>query len=87
MFRLIPLIALLALAAPAHADARNTQLESLVANEIDTYVDGVDVADLSNGQLATIYSIMHGGRSESDKRAMIRSAIGGRNTLRGLLFN
>lgn len=89
--KFLTLSALLAgamLASPANAQTNEpSQLEHLVAMNLHNYVDGVEASELSNAQLARVYSIMHGHGSESDKRAMIKSAIGGPFSLRGLLFN
>ncbi len=71
----------------AVAQGQPSQLEALVASELHHYTNDATVDDLNNSQLAQIYSIMHSNRSEGDKRRLIQSAIGGRNTLRGLLFN
>jgi len=80
------LIAALASAAQADGPPKN-QLQAAVARDLPAYVQGVDVTTLSQHQLASIYSILHGGHSGSEKQALIRSAIGGRYSLRGLLFN
>lgn len=69
----------------AQADGR-TQMIRAVAHELGNYVQGVDPETLSIQQLAAIRSIMYSSRSESDKRGLIRSAVGGRNSLRSLLF-
>ena len=70
----------------ALAEAPTDQLYANVSRELPHYVKDVDVDSLSRSQLAHIYSIMHGGRSESDKGRMIRSVLGGQYSLRGLLF-
>jgi len=71
-------------ASAALAEAPKDQLLSLVEFELPGYVPGVDAKSLTRHQLATIYSIMHSNRSGGDKRALIRSAIGGRYALRSL---
>ena len=81
------LFALILGTGAALAEAPTDQLYASVSRDLPHYVKDVDVDSLSRSQLAHIYSIMHGGRSESDKRKMIRSALGGRFSLRGLLFN
>lgn len=83
----ITTLALILSAGPALADAPSDQLLTNVSRELPHYVNDVDVHSLSRSQLAHIYSIIHGGYSESDKRKLIRSALGGRYSLRGLLFN
>ena len=74
-------------ASVARAEVHADQIFSLVSQELPVYVKDVDPATLSRHQLLTIYSILHSGRSGGDKIAMIRSVIGGRGSLRGLLFN
>ena len=80
-------LALILSASAALAEASSDQLLANVSRELPHYVSGVDASTLSRSKLAHIYSIMHDGRSESDKRKMIRSVLGGRHSLRGLLFN
>ena len=63
---------------------RNLFRKPVPTFRIALYVPGVDAKSLTRHQLATIYSIMHSGRSGGDKRALIRSAIGGRYALRSL---
>ncbi|WP_049644759.1 hypothetical protein [Candidatus Rhodobacter oscarellae] len=58
-----------------------------MSRDLHRYVRDVTVDDLRNSQVAAIYVIMHGRHSEGEKRMLIRSTVGGRNTLRGLLFN
>jgi hypothetical protein len=82
---LLATAALLSLTAPA--TAKTDQLLSLVEMELPFYAPGVDARSLSRAQLASIYSILHGSKSGGDKRALIRSVIGGPYSLRGLLFN
>lgn len=89
MFRPASLAASLAIAlamtAPMPATANQDQLLTNVSRELPNFVPGVDAASLSRHQLAAIYQIIHSGESHSDKRNLIRSAIGGRFSLRGLL--
>jgi len=73
-----------AFSTPAHAVSE--QLLRLVSAELPNYVSGVDVNSLSNSQLATIYSIMHGPKSEGAKTGLIKSTLGGRNSIRSLFF-
>ncbi len=80
------LIAAIGFAAQAGNPPEN-QLRALVAKELPSYVQGVDVSTLSQHQLAHIYSILHGPYSGMERKAMLRSAIGGGYSLRGLLFN
>lgn len=91
MFSNLPRITLIAAALslplPALAVGPNDQLLALVSSEMPRYAPNVDASTLRRGQLAMIYSIMHSDRTESNKRLHIRSVLGGRNTLRGLLFN
>jgi len=63
-----------------------TQAQRLVAHDLKYYAPGTDPKSLTRAQLDHIYLIMHSRRTESDKRNLIKSAIGGPNTLRGLLF-
>jgi len=74
-------------ALSAQAKAPSDQLLANVTRELPNYVANVDASTLRRSQLAAIYSIMHDGHSEGEKRMMIRSVIGGRHSLRGLLFN
>ena len=81
------LIAAMAL-TPAVAHADRTPLEQSVARELPRYgFKDVDVDQLSSNQVATLYMLMYSKRSHGDKRALIKSTLGGRNTLRGLLFD
>ena len=64
----------------------NEQLRRAVSFELARYDIEVDVRDLSTGELAAIQQIANSDRSYSDKRGLIRSAVGGRYSLRGLLF-
>ncbi len=80
------LIATLASVAQA-GNAPENQLRALVAKELPSYVQGVDVSTLSQHQLANIYSILHGPYRGQEKKALLRSAIGGPYTLRGLFLN
>lgn len=85
-----PLILAALLAAPAATARANTpdsQLYLLVSRELPVYVADVDASQLSQRQLAVIYSILHSDNSGGDKAAMIRSVIGGRFSLRSLFVN
>lgn len=72
--------------ALAPAVRANDQLLSNVSRELHHFVPGVDATSLSHSQLAQIYLIMHSDDTESEKRNLIRSAIGGRFALRGLFL-
>ncbi len=72
---------------PAAAQADRSPMEKNVARELRTYGFGeVDVDTLTSGQVAALHHILHSKRSTGDKRALIKSTLGGRNSLRGL-FN
>jgi len=87
MLRPLALAALIALPAPfASADTPNGQIYALVSRELPDYVNDVDVSQLSQHQLASIYMIMHSSDSAGERTAMIRSIIGGRFSLRSLFF-
>lgn len=86
MPRIATLLLALLIALPATAQAPRDQLLSNVSRELPLYVPGTDASTLSRSQLATIYSIMHGGHSDGEKRVLIRSVLGGQYSLRGLLF-
>ncbi|WP_227418227.1 hypothetical protein [Roseitranquillus sediminis] len=75
---------LLTAAAPAGA---SEQLRMLVTRELPRYgYTDVDVRALTIEQVAAIHHALHSDHySESEKRAMLRSALGGRQSLRGLL--
>ncbi len=86
----LSIIAALFAALAATAQAGNppeNQLRAAVARDLPAYVPDVDVSTLSQRQLATIYSILHGPYRGMEKSALIRSTIGGKLSLRGLLFN
>jgi len=88
MLKSLALSAMLTSAAfGANAQPPADQLQHLVSLELSDYVADVDATDLSRHQLATIYQIMHSGGSHGKKSAMIQSVLGGRFSLRGLLFN
>lgn len=75
-----------ALAASGPALA-NTQMERAVRFVLIEYgFSEVDPASLSVSQQAAILDIA-GDSNDHNKRALIRSAIGGKNTLRSLIFN
>lgn len=77
------LAAALAAATPAAAE---TQLQRSVAQDLREFGFGdVDVTRLSISQLAAIHHIANQSGSHGKKRGLIRSALGGRNSLRGLL--
>jgi len=80
------LLASLGSAAQAGSPPEN-QLRAAVAHGLPAYVPNVDISTLSQHQLAAIYSILHGPDRGMEKSALIRSAIGGKYSLRGLLFN
>ena len=77
--------ALTATAAPAAPP--DDQLLAAVERELPHYVPGADVRGLPRVKLAAIHQIIHSSRSASDKTALIRSALGGRFSLRTLLFD
>ena len=81
------LFALILGATAALAEAPKDQLLANVSRDLPHYVQGVDASQLRRSQLSAIYAIMHGGMREGDKRKHIRSVLGGRFSLRGLLFN
>ena len=78
-------LAIAAGTGPATADSR-TQLLASVDRELAFFVPNVDAASLSTSQLAAINGVIHGDGSHSHKIGAIRSIIGGRSSLRGLLF-
>ncbi len=71
----------------AQAAPQDDQLLLAVERDLPNYVQGVDASTLRRSQLAAIYSIMYSGKSHFEKTAQIRSTLGGRFSLRGLLFN
>ena len=87
MLRPFLLAAGLAFTAAVPAKADSEQLYLLVKRELHDYAPGVDARTLRSSQLAAIYAIMHSDDNASKKRSHIRSVIGGRLSLRGLLFN
>ena len=67
------------------AEAR-TQLERLVRHELqDLNIRNVNVAELSTAQLAAIHAAANRPGQQGSKRGVVRSILGGRNTIRGLL--
>ena len=79
--------ALLALAGPAAADTKGSaQLTASVARELPHYGFDVDVTTLDRAQVAALHHALYTDRSVGGKRAMIKSILGGRHSLRGLLF-
>ncbi len=89
MLRTIALTVIFGLSAGAQpavaANASDSQLRALVRMELHNYTLDTDPDELTESQLGVIYTIMHSGRPHGSKSALIRSYIGGRNTLRGLL--
>ena len=77
-------LALTLMLAAAPAAQASSQLRAAVARDLPGYVRGVDVSQLSTAQLGGIYAIIHSPRSESDKRRLIKSSLGGRHSLRSL---
>lgn len=80
-------LALAATTLPATANDGRSQILADVSRELHFYVNDVEPESLTTHQLASIRAILHGNYSSSDKRARIRSVIGGQYSLRGLLFN
>lgn len=81
------LILATALVAAASGAQASSQLQLAVERDLPGYVRDVDTSVLSAAQLGGIYAIIHSPRSESDKRRLIKSTLGGRHALRSLLFN
>ena len=77
-------LALMISAVSASAQSGGDQLLQNVSRELPRYFRDVDATTLSQSQLAALSLIMHSSRTEGDKRALMRSVIGGPNTLRGL---
>lgn len=70
-------------AAPAEA---RTQLERLVDQELRSLgFKDVKVSELSTGQLSAIYSTANRPGRQGEKRGMIKSILGGKNSVRGLI--
>lgn len=74
----------LAASAPA---ATQSQLERSVERDLRRLSINVDASSLTNGQLSSLHLILNSTRSENSKRGLARSVIGGRNSLRGVLFD
>ena len=78
---------MLATALPAfafnHQDAQRRQ----VVRELSLHGLNVDPAALSDAQVRHIYLILNENQSEGKKLGLIRSVLGGGNSLRGVLFN
>jgi hypothetical protein len=64
-----------------------TQLEQSVSFGLKSHgFTDVDVEALRPSQLAALHHVMNSRKSLGDRIALIRSILGGRNTLRGLLL-
>ncbi|MBT8476961.1 MAG: hypothetical protein KJO78_15975 [Alphaproteobacteria bacterium] len=89
MMRILPtaaIVAALVTAAPALA-ATSSQLKSGVERNLQRLSIDVDVDTLSTGQIAALHTILTGKRTQSDKRGLAKSVIGGTHSLRGILFD
>ncbi len=76
-----------ALTATAQAgNAPENQMRAAVARDLPAYVPDVDVSLLSQHQIVAAYGILYGRYSGMEKSALLRSAVGGRNSLRGVLL-
>ena len=80
------LIGAAVLAAFGLSAEASDQLRLSVRHELPRYGVEVDVRSLSTAQLAAIHHILHSDHSHSEKRGLIRSAVGGAHSLRGLLL-
>jgi len=69
------------------AGGGNQLAGSVQAGLLQNGFTDVDADRLSTSQLARLQSILYGPYSQGEKQRLARSALGGRNTLRGLLFN
>jgi len=79
-------LCLAATALSAQAMPAPSQLALEVANELPSYGYAIDVSALNTVQLAALHHILFANYGTGTKRALIASALGGPNTLRGLLF-
>lgn len=61
-----------------------TQLLAQVGPQLPIYVQGVDPSALSTQQLARLHMVMFGFGSDNQKRALVRSIVRGRHSLRGV---
>ena len=75
----------LLLGTPLQAQDNSDQMFLNVARDLPKYNTDVDPATLSRSKLAALYMILQSSKSDGDKRLLIDSALGGPNTLRGLL--
>ncbi|MEM1064040.1 MAG: hypothetical protein AAF771_00430 [Pseudomonadota bacterium] len=82
--RSLAIVAGIALALPAAAE--RSQIAQSIARDVERLNLGVTVDDLDSTQVAALHAILNSNRSESDKRGLAKSVIGGRNSLRDLLF-
>ncbi len=82
--RILAAAALIAMASPGMAE--RSQIAQSIARDVERLNLGVTVDDLDGAQIAALHSILNSNRSESDKRGLAKSVIGGRNSLRDLLF-
>lgn len=84
--KLLVLAAIVGLAFTAPPAEARTQLERLVNHELRSLgFKDVNVEKLSTAQLADIYSTANRPGRQGQKRGMIRSILGGKNTVRGLI--
>ena len=84
MTRLAAALLVLALAAPTGWAAGSSQLRQSVDRDLKQFgFRNVDVETLTPAQLTAIHTVASGKR-RSGQRGIIRSILGGRNTVRGL---
>ena len=75
-------LALLAQPVPADAQRQvNTQLVRSVERELPRYAPNVDVRTLTPHQIASLHMVLHGRYTQSQKRARVRSILGGLDVL------
>ncbi|MCG6904308.1 MAG: hypothetical protein LJE68_16670 [Rhodobacter sp.] len=73
--------------ATAQSRPPTDQLLANVSRELPQYLPDVDASTLSRTQLGALYVAMHANGSSGNRLAQIRSIVGGRHSLRGVLLN
>lgn len=71
------LIAAAATLALTGAAAAMTNATASLQSEVDGYVSGIDLSQLTDAQVDAIKLTVHSGDSPSEVRAFIRSVVGG----------
>ena len=75
-------LALMTLPMASHAQQRvSEQLIRSVEQELPSYVEGVDVRQLSSGQISSLHLALHSNRRHSEIRGQVLAILGGLDVL------